>query len=224
MKAPFRYLWRTVRPRGHIRGYARWDEDQLKMIQLDNRNPGADVLLGGGTFSMTIDQGPDMDQYQGLSAIDGPSLAACAEHYFAQSEQIPTKIQLACGQVQIPGQPANWRGGGLMIQRVAGDNARGDNTQDWETAKALFETISDAELIDPDVSKETLLYRLFHESGVRLLDNVSIEAQCSCSRERLQATLKSFDAKAIEDMAQDGQISANCEFCDTDYIFKVSSL
>lgn len=209
---------------GHIRGYARWDEDQLKMIKLDNRNPGADVLLGGGTFSMTIDQGPDMDQYQGLSAIDGPSLAACAEHYFRQSEQIPTRIKLACGQVQVPGEAPKWRGGGIMLQRVAGDMARGDTEQDWETAKALFETISDAELIDPDVSQDTLLYRLFHEGGVRVIDNAPIEAVCSCSRDRLHSTLKSFENDALVEMAEDGQIKANCEFCDTTYAFALSDL
>lgn len=209
---------------GHIRGYARWDEAALKMIRLDNRNPGADDLLGGGTFSMTIDQGPDMDQYQGLAAIDAPSLAACAEHYFAQSEQIPTRIRLAVGQSQVPGEPAKWRGGGIMIQRVAGDKARGENTEDWDTAQALFGTISDAELIDPDVSQNTLLYRLFHESGVSIVESQPIEAQCSCSRERLHTTLKSFDAEALEDMAEDGKVSANCEFCDTDYVFKIADL
>jgi molecular chaperone Hsp33 len=82
---------------GNIRGYARWDAAKLKEIELDSRNPGADALLGGGTFSMTIDQGPDMDQYQGIAAIEGASLSSCAEHYFNQSEQIPTRIKLACG-------------------------------------------------------------------------------------------------------------------------------
>ena len=134
---------------GHIRGYARWDVDALKELQLDNRNPGAEDLLGGGTFSMTIDQGPDMDQYQGLAAIEGERLSDCAEHYFKQSEQIPTEIRLACGQVQEAGGELQWRGGGLMIQKIADDAARGDTEDAWDTARALFQTVSDAEMLDP---------------------------------------------------------------------------
>ncbi len=209
---------------GHIRGYARWDEAQLKMITLDNRNPGADVLLGGGTFSMTIDQGPDMDQYQGLAAITGASLAESAEHYFAQSEQVPSRIHLACGQVHIPGEEPKWRGGGIMIQKVAGDKSRGDTEDGWQTAKALFDTITDAELIDPDLSQDDLLYRLFHESGVLVIDRAPVIAKCSCSRERLHATLKSFDRSAVEEMAEDGKISAHCEFCAAEYIYDLSDI
>ncbi len=209
---------------GNVRGYARWDAEQLKMIQLDNRNPGADVLLGGGTFAMTIDQGPDMDQYQGLSAIEGASLSACAEHYFRQSEQIPTRIHLACGQVQKPGEPPKWRGGGMMIQKIANDDFRGDTDDAWDTAKALFTTITDAELIDPDLTQNSLLYRLFHENGVRVIETASVQAKCQCSRKRLLATLKSFDKTALEDMTEDGIIKANCEFCDTDYVFPLAEL
>lgn len=209
---------------GHIRGYARWDADQLKMINLDNRNPGADVLLGGGTFSMTIDQGPDMDQYQGLATIEGASLAECAEHYFRQSEQVPTRMRLACGQVQVPGGEPEWRGGGIMIQRIAADDTRGDTQTDWDTAKILFGTITDEELIDPDLSQNALLYRLFHEGGVRIVATESITAKCACSRERLLATLKSFDPDAVKDMAETGKITANCEFCATEYVFELSEI
>ena len=123
---------------GHVRGYARWDEESLKELKLDNRNPGAEGLLGGGTFSMTIDQGPDMDQYQGLAAIEGERLSDCAEHYFRQSEQIPTEIRLVCGQLQEPGKDPVWRGGGMMIQKIAEDETRGDTDEAWDTARALF--------------------------------------------------------------------------------------
>ena len=206
---------------GHIRGYARCDEEQLKMIKLDNKNPGAHALLGGGTFSMTIDQGPDMDQYQGLAAIEGDSLAKCAEHYFKQSEQIPTRIKLACGQSQLPGEDPSWRGGGMMIQRIAADETRGNTDDDWETAIALFETLSDDEMIDPEVTQETLLYRLFHESGVRIVDQGQVIARCACSEDRLRNTLSSFDTDAVKDMAEDGIITANCQFCDREYRFEL---
>jgi len=209
---------------GHIRGYARWDEQALKELQLDNRNPGAEALLGGGTFSMTIDQGPDMDQYQGLAAIQGARLSDCAEHYFKQSEQIPTELRLACGQVQEAGGQMEWRGGGLMIQKIADDSARGDTEDAWDTARALFQTVTDAEILDPELSQTDLLYRLFHESGVRVVETTPVEAKCKCSKERLENTLKSFEKSALEEMAKDGVIDANCEFCDTTYLFPLADL
>jgi molecular chaperone Hsp33 len=208
---------------GNIRAYARWDAEKLREIELDSRNPGADDLLGGGTFSMTIDQGPDMEQYQGIAAIEGARLSDCAEHYFNQSEQIPTKLRLACGQ-SVEADGAHWQGGGMMIQKIADDVARADAAMPWETAQTLFQTLTDAELIDPEVTTNRLLFRLFHEDGVRVVDSHAVNADCRCSRERLLDTLKSFDASALNDMAEDGVITAKCEFCATDYRFEVKDL
>lgn len=210
---------------GAIRGYARWDEAMLRNILLDSRNPGADILMGGGTFSMTIDQGPDMDQYQGLAAIQGERLSDCAEHYFEQSEQIPTQIRLAVGQVQTDSEDISWRGGGMMIQKIADDTARGETQNAWETARSLFGTLTDAELIDPQLSQNRLLYRLFHEDGVRVVETHKITGHCRCSRERLENTLRSFERTSLDDMAEDGKtIKANCEFCATDYVFALDDL
>lgn len=209
---------------GDVRAYARFDEDALAHILGDNPYPDAQALMGGGTFAMTIDQGKDMDRYQGLSAIEGASLGDCAEHYFRQSEQIPTRIQLAVGQVQVPGSAPQWRGGGLMVQRIAGDKARGDAAEAWDMAKAVMGTLSAEELLDPDLGSDDLLYRLFHEQGVSRLEPKDIFAKCACSKERLHNTLKSFDAKAVDDMMQDGKITANCEYCGTDYVFTQKDL
>ena len=215
---------------GDIRGYARWDEDKLREITLDSRNPGADALLGGGTFSMTIDQGPDMDQYQGLAPIEGHTLGACAESYFNQSEQLPTRIRMAIGQAQEPGGEPRWRGGAIMIQKIADDELRGDTANAWATAEALLGTVTDEELIDPDLSQNRLLFRLFHEAGVKVLSQGSVQANCRCSRERLESTLRSFERASLEEMAdQDGSpgdrtITANCEFCGTTYDFPLDAL
>jgi len=210
---------------GAIRGYARWDQDALKQISLDNRNPGAQTLLGKGTFSMTIDQGPDMDQYQGLAAIQSDSLSECAQHYFEQSEQIPTDIKLAVGQVQSSGETLLWRGGGMMIQKIASDTARGDTSDSWTTARSLFSTLSDAELIDPALSQNKLLFRLFHEGGIRIVERHDVTSKCRCSRERLRQTLEGFERASLEDVSEDGEtIKANCEFCATDYVFDLSDL
>lgn len=209
---------------GQIRGYARYDNAALKSVLLDNRNPGADALLGGGTFSMTIDQGPDTDLYQGLAAIEGHRLSDCAEHFFEQSDQIPTMVRLAVGQ-EIGADGPVWTGGGLMIQRVAEDDARGETDDVYETARALMSTVEAAELIDPDLPMDSLLYRLFNEDGVRVLERHSVNADCRCSRDRLSNTLKSFDAAARAEMAdEDGMIRARCEFCDTEYVFPVAEM
>ena len=215
---------------GSIRGYARWDDAMLREVTLDNRRPGADALLGRGTFSMTIDQGPDMDQYQGLAPIDGATLGECAESYFNQSEQIPTRVRMAVGSVQEPGGPAHLRGGAVMIQKIADDELRGDTTDAWTTAEALLATVTDEELIDPALSQNRLLFRLFHEAGVEVMAQGPVRARCRCSRERLEQTLKSFERSALEEMAEDDgdgdpdSITANCEFCGTEYAFPLAEL
>lgn len=209
---------------GHIRGYARFNDDALKSVMLDNRNPGAEALLGGGTFSMTIDQGPDTDLYQGLAEIKGDCLSDCAEHFFEQSDQIPTLMRLAVGQ-EITDDGSVWTGGGLMIQRVAEDGTRGETSGIYETAAALMSTVEDAELIDPELPMSRLLYRLFNEDGVRELGRQSVSAECRCSRARLANTLKSFEASALNEMAdEDGQVRARCEFCDTEYVFSLTDM
>ena len=204
---------------GDIRAYARYDEPSLERILAQNPNPNAYTLLGGGTFAMTIDQGPDMENYQGISAVEGESLADCAEHYFEQSEQIPTRIRMAVGQLQTPGQDPIWRGGAIMVQQVAGDMSRGDTKDDWNTAQALLSTTKDLELIDPDLGTPELLYRLFHEDGVRMMGYDGVQAKCKCSRERLMASISGFPKAEIDSMFEDGKISAKCDFCATDYVF-----
>ena len=208
---------------GYVRAYARYDQVALDKILQDHSNPGADILIhggeGGGTFAMTIDQGGRAERYQGLAAIEGTSLATSAEHYFRQSEQVPTRVRLAIGSLQETGKDPVWRGGGLLVQRVAADDARADTQDSWDMSKAVMTTVSDAELLDPDLDSDTLLYRLFHEQGVRRANPETIEAKCSCSKKRLKATLKTFDKQARDEMFQDGKITANCEFCATDYLF-----
>ncbi len=209
---------------GHMRAYARFDEASLERILAENSKssgwgPDAKTLTGGGSFAMTIDPGSGKDRYQGISAIEGATLAACAEHFFKQSEQIPTRIKLAVGRLQLPGSAEEWRGGGIMVQRVAADATRGDAQDAWDMSKALMGTLKDEELIDPDLGSERLLYRLFHEQGVRLDTPMDVRAKCSCSRERLLASIKTFEVVQREEMFRDGKITANCEFCATEYMF-----
>ena len=140
---------------------------------------------------MTVDQGPDMERYQGVTPINGETLALCAETYFAQSEQTPTRVRLAVGHVDS-GAGRQWRAGGILIQNIAEDDARGSTAKAWTTAQAHFETIGEDELIDPTLSAQTLLWRLFHEDGVRVFEATPLTGFCRCSQDRIVAVLAAF--------------------------------
>lgn len=168
---------------------------------------------------MTIDQGPDMDRYQGVTPIEGETLALCAEQYFAQSEQTPTRVLLSTARVQTEG-PAHWRAGGMIIQNIAGDAARGSTEDAWDTVQTLFQTLGEDELVDPTISGDTLLFRLFHEDGVRVFERTPLKAFCRCSEERIITVLRSFPMEEREEMVQkDGAIEVTCEYCSRVYKF-----
>jgi len=217
-----------------LRAYARYDAKRL--------TPGLDsgALLGKGHLAMTIDQGPDMSRYQGLVALEGGGLEEAAHEYFLRSEQIPTRVRIAVGEEFRGGEGGKhrWRAGGLLVQFLpkAPERARqadlhpGDAPEGtvphtvaeddaWVEGQSLIGTVEDIELIDPDLSGERLLYRLFHERGVRVFKPVSLQAKCSCSREAVSSMLKSFEAKDRAEMVKDGKVVVTCEFCSSVYEF-----
>lgn len=203
-----------------VRGFARFDAARVAGLEAEHGpRPGAGRLLGPGAFAMTIDQGSDMDRYQGVVALEGPTLAACAEHYFAQSEQVPTRIRLAVGQEMLPGGKTNWRAGGAILQRIAGDDTRGHDPHAFSDAQVLFDTVEDDELLDPGVSSSKLLFRLFHEDGVRLQVAKPVMKRCTCERERLARILAGFPAEDRDDMVKDGAVVMTCEYCNRDWRF-----
>ncbi|WP_375411833.1 Hsp33 family molecular chaperone [uncultured Bradyrhizobium sp.] len=217
-----------------LRAYARFDAARLA----PGLNSGA--LLGHGHLAMTIDQGADMSRYQGLVALEGGSLEDAAHEYFLRSEQIPTRVRLAVGEEWRGGEGPRhrWRAGGLLLQFLpkAPERARqpdldpGDAPEGvaahtvaeddaWVEGQSLIATVEDVELIDPDLSGERLLYRLFHERGVRVFPSLPLRAQCSCSREAVSAMLKSFAPNDRAEMVKDGKIAVTCEFCSSVYEF-----
>lgn len=223
---------------GSLRAYARFDEEKVAAMQASGSLEPA-ALLGTGILAMTIDQGANTSRYQGIVSLDGSSLEEVAHSYFEQSEQIPTAVRLAVAEMMTreDGKIAHsWRAGGLMVQFLpesedrrrhrdlpGGDAPEGfaDEADDdaWIEAKSLVGTIEDHELIDPDVSSERLLYRLFHERGVRVYDSTPVKDQCSCSRERIVGVLRSFSAEEITESIEDGAITVTCEFCGLKYEF-----
>lgn len=190
---------------------------------------GLTALLGKGAMVMTIDQGPDMDRYQGVTPLEGDSLEEAAAAYFMQSEQIPTIVKLAVGRIRAPGEPERWRAGGLMAQFVpseGGTRERGEaallaagDSESWERARAFIETTQDDELLDPSISAETLLYRLFHEDGVRVFEPQPLRAECACNRGKIEAVLSRYSEHDLHDMVEDGAIAVTCEFCRKTYRF-----
>lgn len=214
---PVRYVVADYDTAGSLRGYCRYDEAAVAEASKGFARPGAKSLLGQGVFIMTVDQGPDMDRYQGVTAIEGETLALCAEQYFAQSEQTPTRVRLAVGQIDT-GEGRHWRAGGMMIQNIAEDEARGSTAEAWNRTQAFFETIGEDELLDPTISAETLLFRLFHEDGVRVFEAKPLQAFCRCSQERIEGVLRSFGAEERADMVEDdGRIRVTCEYCSKVY-------
>ena len=214
---PVRYVVVDYDTTGGLRGYCRFDPDEVAAVSEGFARPGAKTLLGGGVFIMTLDQGQDMERYQGVTAIEGESLALCAEQYFMQSEQIPTRVRLAVGQVDT-GEGLTWRAGGILIQTIAGDETRGETKEAWSHAQALFETTGEDELIDPTVPTTTLLWRLFNEDGVRLIDEKPLRAFCRCSEERIGVVLQSFSPEEKAEMIEpDGKIHVTCEYCSRVY-------
>lgn len=216
-----RYVVADYDTRGGLRGFCRYDPAELEALIASNaqgfQSLGAQDLLGKGTFIMTLDPEGDTERYQGITPIEGVSLSLCAEHYFAQSEQVPTQIMLAVTQGPDPENPTGavkWRAGGAMIQAIAGDETRGETREAFTHIRALFETLGEDELTDFDLSTEQLLYRLFHEDGVRLSPAKPVFKLCRCSQERVENLVKSFTAAEQDEMLEpDGRVHITCEYC-----------
>ncbi len=239
---PVRMLVVDYRSPGRVRACAQFDAARVNGLA----EATAGSLLGRGHLAMTIDQGPDMNRYQGLVALSGDGLEAAAHEYFLRSEQIPTRVRLAVAEelsAAASGLRRRWRAGGLMLQflpkkaeRMRGpDLDPGDAPEGvaphivpeddaWAEGQALVATVADVELIDPALSSERLLYRLFHEHGVRVFRSTAVEAKCSCSRERVENMLRSFSAEDRAGMVEDGRILVTCEFCNAKYTFSPESV
>lgn len=214
------------RTRGAVRGYARVNEATLARLLAEDAEPDLQALFGGGgTFIMTIDQGPDMDRYQGTVALEGSSLAEAASLYFSQSEQVPTRIHVACRRMDSNSGRSEWRAGGALLQQIAGDSARGDASGAFEHAAILFETLDADELVNPYLSAGMVLFRLFHEDGVRLFEAQPVETACTCSLEKIRELLRSFGPEAASEMVEgDGLIRVRCEYCNRSFDVRPADL
>lgn len=199
---------------GGMRGYIRHDESRLSALAAV---PQDSELLGKGQFALTIDPGSADKRYQGISAIEPGPFAASIEHYFNASEQVPSRLVLAVSKLTDAEGRQSWRGGGILAQRVAREEEDGDA---WNTALALMDTVTADELTDPAITTDQLLYRLFHEQGVRRFDPLPLVKRCTCSRERVAGVLANFSRGERGEMVDDaGKIEMTCEYCARTFSF-----
>lgn len=223
-----------------IRAYASYDKDAV-----DLTGPGFQQI-GDGYFAILIDQGQDMAPYQGITPIAGDSLSSCAETYFAQSEQIPTRFALTYGRSTQAGGAEHWRAGGVMLQHMpkasplmakdegatredglmqAADILDDDEHENWRRANTLLDTVEELELIGPAVQPTELLVRLFHEEQPRVYDAQPVKFGCTCSADRVRQSLSIYSAKDIGTMTTDeGTVTADCQFCGAHYEFDPKTL
>ncbi len=213
-----------------IRAYASFDRDRL--------TDGAPFdQVGEGYFAIMIDQGEGTQPYQGITPLAGGSISACAEAYFAQSEQLPTRFSLSFGKSTEPGVGEHWRAGGIMLQHMpkaspfaassegtgeiltANDLVDGEEGENWGRVNILLDTVEDLELIGPSIAPTDLLVRLFHEENPRVYDAQQVQFGCTCSEERVRQSLSIYSAKDIEKMTTpEGQVTADCQFCGAHYV------
>jgi len=228
-----------------LRAYARFDAERLAEAVASGKGR-PEQLLGTGVLALTIDQGAYTQRYQGIVQLDGASLEDVARVYFRQSEQIPTDVRLSVAKQLTPGGDGvrkQWRAGGILAQFLpaaperlrlpdlpggdgdvaAGKDPAGDawdpTDNSWQELLALLKTVEPAELVDPSVGAERLLYRLFHEHGVRVFEGIKVADDCSCSRDKVRGILGGFSPEEIKDSTEDGRIKVSCEFCSKAYEF-----
>ena len=222
-----------------IRAYASFDADRL--------DPAAAPFsqIGAGYLAVMLDQGNDMVPYQGFTPIAGASLSDCAQTYFAQSEQLPTRFAVTFGKSQTPGRASRWRAGGVMLQHMppvsggvaaaAGsgeggllshvDILAGAAAENWTRANLLLDTVEEIELIGPTVSPADLLVRLFHEESPRVFDTTPVRFGCSCSADKVRNTMSIYSQSDISKMTTDaGLVTADCQFCGAHYEFDPKTL
>jgi molecular chaperone Hsp33 len=201
--------------------------------------------IGKGYFAILIDQGNDMKPYQGITPIAGDSLSYCAGTYFAQSEQLPTRFSLTYGRSQEPGHDESWRAGGIMLQHMpkasplmakdeaTGDKGlldstdllEGDDSENWNRANILLDTVEEMELIGPSVSPTDLLVRLFHEDQPIVYNAQPVTFGCTCSEDKVRQSMSIYSAGDIAHMTTaEGTLTADCQFCGAHYVMDPTTL
>ena len=176
-----------------VRGLARW--------RGDTRGKVFSELVGKASLMLTIDPGAHRERYQGIVAVEEAGLSAVLQGYFQRSEQLPTRLWLAADHE---------RTGGLLLQRLPGDED--EEEEDWNRLSLLSATVKNDELLD--LPAHDLLNRLYRQEDVRVFSPRPISHRCSCSKEKVEATLRALGEEELRSELEENQeIVVNCEFC-----------
>ena len=210
---------------GALRGYADY---KAEAFEGERERSDLGQLLGKGYIAFTVDQGPNTERYQGIVELRGARLADSVQHYFRQSEQLSTALAAAAGQ---DGSGA-WRAGAIILQQMPVEEARAqglekesERAEGWSHAVTLMSTIRDEELLAPELTPNELLFRLYHEDGVRVFPGRAVGFGCRCSRERVESVLKSLPGEELKELkGDDERVEVVCEFCRTAYHFDDAEL
>jgi molecular chaperone Hsp33 len=208
-----------VTSEGAMRGYAQFDAAAVAALPADASLPR---LLGGGYLAFTVDQGEDTDRYQGIVELIGADLVECVQHYFQQSEQLKAGFKVA-----VTERNGHWHAGVIMLQRLPREDqstAAEIDDEAWRRAMTLLASCTSKELLDEGLPIDDLLYRLFHEDGVRVFKGQALQAQCRCSRERVGSVLRSLPRDELKELETDGALEVTCEFCNSKYRFTLADL
>jgi len=218
---PLRIMVVDVTSEGDMRGYAGFDAARLESLMAESGGqPTVPQLFGQGYLAFTVDQGGESGRYQGIVALTGATLADCLQHYFMQSEQLQSGIVLAAGR-----RGAHWVSAALVLQRLPEEAVHAiEDEDDWRRAMVLQASCSEDELLDDSLAFHDLLYRLFHEEGVRVFEPRPLKEGCRCSREKLENVLRSMPRAEIESLKKDGAVEVTCEFCNSLYRFDDADL
>lgn len=226
---PIKMLVADVTSEGEVRACAAFDEDRVERARqqltalktVESSQNHLAQYMGKGYIAFTVDQGEYTDRYQGIVELQGSSLVDCVQHYFKQSEQIATGIKMAAGL-----RDGKWRAGGIMLQRLPEAEAGAINPprtnveeDDWRRSMIFMDSCTDDEFLDPALDPNTLLYRLFHEEGVRVYEPMALKKGCRCSQDKVEAVLATMSEDDIDFMDRDGEIEMNCEFCSRSFVF-----
>jgi len=213
---PVGMLVTDVTSEGAIRGYAEVSgalPDAAEIAAAPVRG-----LVGKGYLAFPVDQGGHTERYQGIVELTGDSLTECIDHYFRQSEQFAAAIQVTAGRNDA----GQWRAGAIMLQRLPDKEAivaRDERDEAWRRSVILMSSVTAAELLDPALAPADLLFRLFHEDGVRVFKQQPLAFGCRCSRERATRILASLPREEVDDLVVDGKVAVPCQFCSTTHDF-----
>jgi molecular chaperone Hsp33 len=220
---PVRLMVVDITSGGDMRGYARFDAERLSSASRATEGP-VPRLFGAAHMAFTVDQGPGTERYQGITSLEGATLGDCCHAYFRQSEQLQTAIRLCASDMSSPRQEP--RAAALMIQRLPMANTleAEEAEDDWRRAVIMMSSARPSELLEPSLSSADILFRLFHEDGVRIYRQRPLRHNCRCSRAKVERTLRSFPLAELETMIENGVLRVTCEFCKTDYLFDEQAL